>query len=556
MNSNTLRQIVFATLLLLVFATGAASAQRRFPYQFDLDSRKLDTLYSPDATSPLHRYRITAWGTYSMWEDTVNSSVDPMWIYSFPAEEWAKPEWRIFPEGPPIYVGDGRLLNSHGLRINDSAMPKQPLAPDHRYVMEIQGTGRPVSTTIVDWNFKNFIQRDAHDNNSGYLHVLVEELPLLTIDVCGIDSTRFPYIRLAVKVMRDSVRQEDFLGSLVITENGVPVHIDSMDCSERASAVSAAMVFDRSGSMNESFGNSTRMEYTRAAGVKFVGKLGAADEAAVYSFDESTRLDQTWTSNTTALKNAINNLQPGGWTAMNDAVMRAIADIEARPASRRKAIIVLSDGEDNRSAVTAISTVIARARAAGVPVFAIGLLLDSDDSLRALAAQTGGRYYSVRDPAAMDSVFASIAEIVFAKGCCTVYYTSPDPRRNGTNRAVTPSLVEGGGSVSGPVVNYHAPGGSSGVAVDRGSDAGRIVSVTPNPLGDEGDVRYVVGSATHVTIDVLDVQGRRVAAVLDAPMQAGEHVTRLALRGLPNGRYFVRIALAGHVAIQPLLLMR
>ena len=51
----------------LLTNTNDAFSQRRFPYRFDLDSRSLDTLYTPDATSSLHRYRITAWGTYSMW---------------------------------------------------------------------------------------------------------------------------------------------------------------------------------------------------------------------------------------------------------------------------------------------------------------------------------------------------------------------------------------------------------------------------------------------------------------------------------------------------------
>src|SRR3954463_1338293 len=102
MQSHSLPRAFFLICSLLLLATATGQAQRRFPYQFDLDSRSLDTLHTPDATDARHRYRITAWGTYSMWEDTVNSSVDATWIYSFPAEEWAKPEWRVFGEGYPI----------------------------------------------------------------------------------------------------------------------------------------------------------------------------------------------------------------------------------------------------------------------------------------------------------------------------------------------------------------------------------------------------------------------------------------------------------------------
>src|SRR5688500_5458608 len=102
---SRLPYFLLSLAILLILSGISLQAQTRFPFTYRLDSRIGDTVATPIPTSPLHRYRITAWGTYSMWEDTVNSSVDPMWIYSFPDEEWAKPEWRIFTEGYPIYVG-------------------------------------------------------------------------------------------------------------------------------------------------------------------------------------------------------------------------------------------------------------------------------------------------------------------------------------------------------------------------------------------------------------------------------------------------------------------
>lgn len=556
MKNRSICRWLMPPVLMLVLLASEAGAQRRFPYQLDLDSRSLDTLHTPDATLPDHQYRITAWGTYSMWEDTVNSSVDPMWIYSFPAEEWAKPEWRAFPEGYPIYVGDSRLLNSHGLRINDAPMPQTPLNAEHRYSMIIRGTGAPLSATIVDWNFRNLVKRDAHDNNSGWLHVYVEELPNISLDVCGIDSSAFPTIRVALKAFKDSVRIEDLAGRIVLRENGQVVRIDRIDCSERASSVSVAMVFDRSGSMREAFGNSTRIDNTIQAGKRFARKLAPGDEAAIFSFDETTTLDQSWTSNVAELETAIDALTPGGWTAMNDAVMVAINAAEARPASRRKAIVVLSDGEDNRSDVRDVQTVIARARRAGIPVFTIGLLLDSDDSLRILAAQTGGKYFSVREAAAMDSVFASIADIVFEKGCCSVYYTTPDGHRNGSYRAVLPSLTDGSDTVNGRLLGYHAPGNASGVERETAPAGAAIVTVAPNPLQDDGILRYRVARGGRTVVDVLDVAGKVVMTVSDEARAGGEYEQPLSLRGLPNGRYFVRVQVPGETSIQPIVLAR
>lgn len=552
---TTIRLLLLACLLLL--AAPSLEAQRRFPHFFALDSRSLDTLHSPDATSPRHRYRITAWGTYSMWEDTVNSSVDPVWIYSFPEEEWAKPEWRIFSEGYPIYVGDQRLLNSHGLRINGTPLPNMPLDSSHRYSTIIQGDGRPVSVNLVDWNFRDFVQRDAHDNNSGTLYVLVEELPLTEMEICGIDSSHFPTIRVAVKVTRDSIPVENFGDGLRLSENGMPVKIDRIDCSDRTSAVSVAMVFDRSGSMREPFGSSTRIVYTRAAGKKFIEKLSSGDEAAIYSFSLGTTVDQNWTSSKSLLNAAIDRLQPDGWTAMNDAVIRAVNDVSLRAATRRKAIVLLSDGEDNRSQERTIRAVINRAKSAGVPVFAIGLLLDSDDSLRLLASETGGRYFSVRDPAAMDSVFVSIADIIFAQGCCSVYYTSPDSRRDGSFRQVVPTLVFSDDTITGELLGYHAPLTTSSVEGGRASGgASSILGVSPNPLGDGGTVRFDLARAGRVTIDIIDVRGEAAGTIFEGEFEAGEHQLPIDLHGLAAGRYFLRLKLPAHVAIHPVVLVR
>ncbi|MCC7439928.1 MAG: VWA domain-containing protein [Armatimonadetes bacterium] len=541
---------MLCTIFLALLLAAPAQAQRRFPHLFTLNARSADTLLTPDATSATHRYRITAWGTYSMWEDTVNSSVDPVWIYSFPKEEWDKLEWRIFPEGYPIYVGDSRMYDSHGLRVDGKPFPKLTYQSDHRYSMIVQGTGAQISTAIVDWNFKNLQKRDAHDNNSGTLYVLVEELPNYQIDLCGVDSSRFPVIRVSVKANREGVRYEDLVGKLTLTEDGTPVRIDSINCAERIMPVSVAMVFDRSGSMRDPFGTSTRIEQTKAAGKTFTAKLAAIDEACILSFSDATTLDQPWTNSRPLLNLAIDNLRAEGYTAMNDAVMAAIAETEQRQNPRR-AIVLLSDGEDNRSAVQSIQTVIQRAKQSNIPVFAIGLLLDSDDSLKMLAAGTGGKYFSVRDAGAMDSVFASIAELVFEKGCCSVYYTTPDRRRNGTVRRVEPRFtIPDDTTISGGSGSYRAPQtGVSGVGIADDAASTAIVAVSPNPLHDAASLRFRIGQPGRVVVAVINVSGQVVQTVLEGEAETGEYQQTINTDALPAGRYFIRLAAPGVTAI-------
>ena len=526
-------------LLLLLFAIPDLTAQRRFPHLFTLDARSADTVASPDPTSSRHRYRVTAWGTYSMWEDTVNSSVDPVWIYSFPDEEWAKPEWRIF-DGYPIYVGDARMFDSHGLRVNNKPFPKLPFdSINHRYSTIIQGDGNRVTTSIVDWNLRNFVKRDAHGNNSGTLYVLVEELPLTEIEICAIDSSQFPAIRVSMRVLRDSIQIDDLADKLALRENGLSVKIDSIDCSERLRPVSVGMVFDRSGSMDEPWGGSNRMEEVKKAGRSFVNRLTDADEAAIYSFATWPTLDQPWTNNRSAMRQAIDGLRAEGYTAMNDAVDRALRDIEKRPDSYKKAIVVLSDGEDNISGIEKISDVIAHANSIGVPVFAIGLLLDDDDSLRLLARETGGAYFSVRDASAIDSVFNSIAEQLFEKGCCNVWYTSPRPTKDGTWRQVETSVTFESDTAVAFDNGYRAPSGISGV--DDRPESEITVNILPNAAVGSATIIMDVPRSVTIDLQVVNVLGEVVMSIGSHRLEAGTNRVDLPVHTMMTGRYFVRL---------------
>lgn len=557
MVSSLIRRFLLLILALLALGSTNLSAQRQFPYSLSLDARSLDTLYTPDATLANHRYRITAWGTYSMWEDTVNSSVDPMWIYSFPDEEWAKPEWRVFTEGYPIYVGDDRMLDAHGFRVDLKPMPKQPLdSVNHRYSTVIQGTGQRLSFTIIDWNFKNLVKTDAHSNNSGRINVLVEELPLTEWELCAIDSSAFPKIRVAMKVMRDSARVEDFAPNLRLFENGVPVHIDSLDCSERTQAVSVAMLFDRSGSMDEFFGTRTRMELAIDAGKKFVDNLSGSDEAAIFSFSTDYSLDENWTGNKPLLKNAIGRLTPEGGTAFYDAAYDVLGASQRRPATFRRAVIILSDGRDNQSVrYGGVQAAITRAKSAGIPVFGIGVAADSLDSLERLAVESGGRFYSVRDPNAMDSVFQSIADIILEKGCCSIYYTTPNPSRDGRFRGVGTVFTFDNDSLPGPATGYTAPYVPAGVN-NPASEMVRSIRIAPNPVSASGTLHLTIPNGGTLTVELIGSDGSLVRQLAHERVEGGERTIPFNTGDLPAGRYFLRVTAGGEIALQPIVVVR
>ena len=124
------------------------------------------------------------------------------------------------------------------------------------------------------------------------------------------------------------------------------------------------------------------------------------DKAFILGFNNRTQLSQDFTDNVRLLSAGVQRLHDGGGTALYDAVYHACHDklLKERPAHPvRKAIIIVSDGEDNQSEYTRAQA-IEMAQRAEVIIYAIstddsGLILRGDKVLDQLAAATGGRAF-------------------------------------------------------------------------------------------------------------------------------------------------------------------
>lgn len=96
------------------------------------------------------------------------------------------------------------------------------------------------------------------------------------------------------------------------------------------------------------------------------------------------------------LRVALQTTRPDGRTALYDAVMEALARVDTGTRAR-KVLIVVSDGGDNASQAT-LDEVLARARAANVMIYTIGLFDENDADqnpgvLKQLARTTGGERF-------------------------------------------------------------------------------------------------------------------------------------------------------------------
>ena len=124
------------------------------------------------------------------------------------------------------------------------------------------------------------------------------------------------------------------------------------------------------------------------------------DRAFVVGFDVTPEVTQDFTDNTELLSRGVRSLRPGGGTAMFDALYFACRDklLKTHPAGVvRRAIVLLSDGEDNQSHVTR-EEAIDMAERAEVIVYTISTNITGspdkgDKVLQRIADATGGRAF-------------------------------------------------------------------------------------------------------------------------------------------------------------------
>ena len=156
------------------------------------------------------------------------------------------------------------------------------------------------------------------------------------------------------------------------------------------------LLIDVSGSVD------SRFDFEQEAATSFLQHTLRAgfDKAFVEGFNTHTQMAQDFTDDYSRLYWAVHRLHNGGGTALYDAIYRACKEKFLKDRSDhpvRKAIIVVSDGEDNQSEVTKAQA-IEMAQRAEVIIYAIstddsGLVMRGDKVLEQLAEATGGRAF-------------------------------------------------------------------------------------------------------------------------------------------------------------------
>ena len=172
------------------------------------------------------------------------------------------------------------------------------------------------------------------------------------------------------------------------------------------------ILIDTSNSIRE------RFKFEQEAASQFIDSVMRTnvDKALVVSFDTSAELVADLITDTDKLTAAIRDLHPGGGTALYDAIYFACRDKLSQDQPRhkfRRAIVIVSDGEDNQSRYTR-DQALEMAQKADVVLYAISTNItrietDGDKVLKYFAQETGGRAFFPFKVEDLDQSFENIA---------------------------------------------------------------------------------------------------------------------------------------------------
>ncbi len=232
-------------------------------------------------------------------------------------------------------------------------------------------------------------------------------LAIAGVGEAGMAGAQAPTFRGGVDMVTIRAVVRDGKGRAVTTlaktefellDNGAPRPITAVE--QDNGPVGVALLFDISGSMdvNDRYDRAREQGYFLLSGLR-----NGEDEAAIFAFDSRLHVIQPFTTELDRLRGSVTEFSRWGMTSIHDAIASASRTMDAR-ATRRRALVVLTDGIDTGSKLTP-AEVSGIASSIDLPVYIVAVVQGIDDprqggsnqalagELADLARWTGGQLF-------------------------------------------------------------------------------------------------------------------------------------------------------------------
>ncbi len=263
------------------------------------------------------------------------------------------------------------------------------------------------------------------------------------------------------------MRESDF----TVWENGIERRV--MNVAPANEPFNLVLLLDVSGSVAE------RMDFIRKAARDFLRTASPQDRISIISFRDDIQVIADFSTDRQMLSRKLDEIDAGGGTALYDALGYVLSEPVRRLRGERTAIVVMSDGDDNKSFLPfpAILEALSESGALVYPLYVpSGLIPESsvprpeitidplrtryltlttraEDEGRKLASASGGVYYPIRRLEDLQKAYDDV--VAQLRSAYTITYASNSvsvsPRvRVRTNR-------DGASIRLGPVVGLNTP---------------------------------------------------------------------------------------------------
>jgi VWFA-related protein len=223
----------------------------------------------------------------------------------------------------------------------------------------------------------------------------------------------------------------------LLDDQKAPAHVNSFH-QQINLPLRVGIVVDASSSIH------SRFQFEQQSATEFLLQIlkARSDRAFVMGFDVTPNVTADWSNNLDALETGINRLKPGGGTALYDAVYTACHDklqgIGRNVEPVRKAMILLSDGDDNQSHAYLGEAIKACQRSETI-IYAISTNWTpsrgpGDKVMEQLASETGGQAFFPPSVEDISKSFTDIEEELRSQYALT--YTPADFKMDGSFRPI------------------------------------------------------------------------------------------------------------------------
>jgi VWFA-related protein len=135
------------------------------------------------------------------------------------------------------------------------------------------------------------------------------------------------------------MNEKDF----VVYENGIERTVTEVETTSEP--FNLVLLLDVSGSVEE------RLDFIRKAARDFLNTVSRQDRIAIISFRDDIRLIANFSTDRAMLSRSLEDMSAGGATALYDALAYTLSDTLKPLRGDRTAVVILSDGDDNKSFV-------------------------------------------------------------------------------------------------------------------------------------------------------------------------------------------------------------